>query len=191
MHLPTNPTRDNLHPDPETAYTQVAEWLHLHKAAVNNLTDLRDQILRELAGTDRGGVARAARAAGVTHTQAGRLLVDGLVRAVRRAATSAGWKRDEYEITTAGQAHPAYILLTLRFDDDPEPEQDDWDTPPRAHNATNPVWNNRMNAAGGLLNEFRKQGLSTAHDGLGMDVGGSGPRHALADGRPVEVFWSN
>jgi len=190
MTLPASPTRSDLPANPEAAYGQVAEWLELHKAAVGSLTELRDQVLREVAGTDRGGVARAARVAGVTHTQAGRLLADGLVRAVRRAATEAGWARDEYTIETTGQAHPAHVLITLKFDDEPE-QDENWDDPPQAHNAINPRWIARMNAAGGLLNELRKHGLAAAHDGLGIDVDSSGPRHALADRQPVEIFWSN
>jgi len=161
---------------------------------VTGLTGLRDQILRELAGTDRGGVARVARTAGVTNTQAGRLLAEGLARAVRAAAFEAGLERGEFRVRPLGQAHPARVALALTLEEkqsapDPEPGAEvEWERERSARERA--AWIDRMNVAGELLTVLRRAGLSAVADNLGMDVDGEGPRAALARGDEVEVFWA-
>jgi len=190
------PRRNDLDPDPAAAYTAVADLIGQHTAAVTALTGLRDQILREIAGTDRGGVARVARVAGVTNTQAGRLLAEGLARAVRAAAYEAGFERGEFRVRLLGQAHPARVALALTLEEKPEPApaepepgaEVEWERERSARERA--AWIDRMNTAGELLHVLRRAGLSAVADGLGRDVDGEGPRAALARGDEVEVFWT-
>jgi len=186
--------REDLDPDPAAAYTAVAGLIGQHTAALAALTGLRDQILRELAGTDRGGVARVARVAGVTNTQAGRLLAEGLARAVRAAAFEAGFERGEFRVRPLGQAHPARVALALKEEQesapaDPEPGAEVERERERSARER-AAWIARMNVAGALLAALRRAGLSAVADNLGMDVDGEGPRAALARGDEVEVFWA-
>jgi len=190
----TIPRRNDLDPDPAAAYTAVADLIGQHTAAVTALTGLRDQLLRELAGTDRGGVARVARVAGVTNTQAGRLLAEGLARAVRATALEV-LERGEFRLRPLGQAHPARVALALTLEKqqsapaEPEPGAEvEWERERAA--AERAAWIDRMNVAGQLLTVLRRAGLSAVADGLGRDVDNEGPRAALARGDEVEVFWA-
>lgn len=180
--------------DPRRAYREISEQIGVDQRSARERIMVRDQILREIAGTDRGGVAKLAEDLGVTHTQAGRLLAEGLVRAVRAAAESAGLGRDEVSIRTTGQAHPARVMVTLAIHEDDAAEIDPaaW-MDPAAWEAREAKerggWIDRMNNGGALVGELRKTGMIAVGDGMAMDVGEAGPCHALADGREVEVSW--
>lgn len=175
-------TRDSLDADPAVAHRQVSEWIEATRSSLDGLVRLRDQIAREIAGPGRGGAARLAEVAGVSNVQAGRLLRDGLVRAVRDALTEAGYGRGDYRIIDASSALPARVGLELVDDGEEEYRH-------ARQDARSASWVRRMNTAGAMLDALRRAGMVAAGDGLGMDVGGHGPRAALAEGRPVEIYW--
>lgn len=188
-------TRNSLDADPAVAHRQVSEWIEATRSSLDGLVRLRDQIAREIAGPGRGGAARLAEVAGVSNVQAGRLLRDGLVRAVRDALTEAGYGRGDYRIIDASSALPARVGLELVVDDegptvDVDPDVDGEEVYRHARqDARSASWVRRMNTAGAMLDALRRAGMVAAGDGLGMDVGGHGPRAALAEGRPVEIYW--
>lgn len=190
-------TRASLDQDPEVAYQQVAALLASHRKAVHNLIPIRDLVLRELTGDGHGGIARAARAAGVTHTQAGRLLVEGLARAIRTAARTVGVTADDLTIRARGQAHPARVLVSIPDNEDEaytsgpdiDPDADPIATEEQAGRERS-AWIGRLNVAGALVGALRQAGMVVVADGMAMDVGDQDPCRALADGRRVRVSWT-
>lgn len=158
--------RSDLPQDATAAYATLTAALHAHRESARaheaRLLALRAQIHREISAGGRGGLTRLARAAAVTPTQAGRLLLDDLVRAAHAALEAAGFARDDYRLRTAGQANPASAWLRLPADD--SDAEDDA----------------RTNHAGGILAALHRAGLNA-------DADGPGP--ALARGGEIRITW--
>jgi hypothetical protein len=190
----TSITRTDLPEDPAEALQRFAQVKARHLEDGRHLNVLQGQIAREIAGSDRGGVARLAAAMGVSNTAAGELLVKSLVRAVRAAAGEAGVA---VTIRTLGQAHPARVAVALADGDlvpdfsGGDPDSPDFDDSPAAHQERaeqEERWRSnreleRANDALALLSALCAAGLA-------VDAGGEPPRDVLAgdDGEWI-VSW--
>ena len=170
-------TREQLPADPTEAYSTLEQQIDATRRTEQHLLALRRRILREVAGTQRGGLTRAAKLAGISDVQVGRLLVEDLAAAVRDAL--AGWDEQDYSIRTVGQRHPARVALSLP-DDTPWPEGGDEEQGDRRG-----TWIRRMNEAGACLDALHKAGLAVEPTGDATDV-----RRELAAEREVLVTWA-
>lgn len=191
-------TNTSIQADLEVAYREVAAEISIHMDALRALAPRRDEILRQIAGTEHGGVARVAELMQVSHVRAGKALVEGLVRAVRAAATD-GFTRDDLKILASSQAHPAKVEIYLpRLEDEataPAPDIDP-DVDPVAweeyKDAERGKWIERMNVSGALIDALRRAGLGvdvTNDDEEDEEGEDKSVREVLADGGRAEVAW--
>jgi hypothetical protein len=189
-------TREDFDPDPKIAYRQITAQMEVYARALRAYTPMCDQLRREIAGSDHGGVAALAEEMKVSHPRAGKALVEGLVRAVRAAAEEIGFTKDDLKILSSSQAHPAKVEIYLpRLEDEataPAPDIDP-DVDPVAweeyKDAERAKWIDRMNVAGALIDGLRRAGLGvdvTDEDEEGED---KSVREVLADGGRAEVAW--